>query len=262
MEYSFDINEATQYGLNEAIFLKNLKFWLLKNKANKKHFHDDHTWTYNSVQAYTELFPFWSVKTIRNTIESLLEQGIIIKGNYSANTHDRTNWYALKDESILLNGQIHLPKKETPFAEKGKCITDNNTDNNTYTSNKENSKISENEEFLLKKYTLDSLKFALLQKTPAKYETLKIKHKINLDTVLSNFLAYHENKCYPNFEAIAKHLLMYNFVKSETPIKPTAARTYVAPLQPSKIYKPTILTDEEKEEKRIFLERKKMSELK
>ena len=54
MDYSFDIEVAQQYGVNEAIMIKNLQFWIMKNKANGKHFHDGHTWTYNSVAAFMQ----------------------------------------------------------------------------------------------------------------------------------------------------------------------------------------------------------------
>ena len=40
MEYSFNIEHAKEYGVEEAIFLKNLIHWIRKNKANnnkKKH---------------------------------------------------------------------------------------------------------------------------------------------------------------------------------------------------------------------------------
>ena len=124
MDYSFDIEVAQQYGVNEAIMIKNLQFWIMKNKANGKHFHDGHTWTYNSVAAFMQLFPFWTEKQIRIIINSLKEKGIIITGNYNPMAYDRTLWYAFDDESIWLNRTIHLSKTANGSDKKGRPIPD------------------------------------------------------------------------------------------------------------------------------------------
>lgn len=77
MLYSFNVNIAVEYGVEEAIFLHNLYFWIAKNKANNKHFYEGAFWTYNSLEAFTELFPFWSQKQIRRIIKKLKDKGAI-----------------------------------------------------------------------------------------------------------------------------------------------------------------------------------------
>lgn len=131
MTHNFNIFHAKKYGLSEAIFLQNLIFWLRQNAANDRNlFEVDKQlypelegqlryWTYNSVAAYSELFPYFSPKQVRNAIDSLLKQGVIIKGNYSENKYDRTNWYAVSDEQIL---EMDLPKRANGVAAKGECI--------------------------------------------------------------------------------------------------------------------------------------------
>ena len=44
MTHVFDVEVAEKYGVNSAILLNALVFWVKKNKANKKHFHDGLTW--------------------------------------------------------------------------------------------------------------------------------------------------------------------------------------------------------------------------
>lgn len=135
MNHSFNIEIASKYGINEAIFLENFYFWIKKNEANEKHFHDDHHWTYNSVKAFANLFPYLSEKQIRRTLESLQEQGLLIKGNFNKVAYDRTLWYALTskafalfDKSICPERQIEMPDKSNRNAHKGKPIPDINTD--------------------------------------------------------------------------------------------------------------------------------------
>jgi hypothetical protein len=129
MEYSFDVDHAKRYGLEEAVMLHNFIFWIRHNRANRKNLHDaeilrdgvivkePRTWTYNSLEAFGELFPFWSVRQIRRILGSLIEQGVIVRGNHNTRAYDRTCWYALSDESLLglnapicQNGQMDLPK--------------------------------------------------------------------------------------------------------------------------------------------------------
>ena len=131
MNYTFDVEVANKYGVEEAIFISNLQYWILQNKANERNYYDGHTWTFNSNSAFIELFPFWSQKQVRRIIESLKEKGVIITGNYNKNPYDRTLWYAFVDEGKWIGhkGQMDLPKWANGFSEKGEPIPDNKPDN-------------------------------------------------------------------------------------------------------------------------------------
>lgn len=158
MEHSFDIDIAKKYGIEAAIILKNLYFWTEKNRANDKHIYDGMVWTYNSVKAFAELFPYMSSKKISGTLQKLQDAGLIVTGNYNQNPYDRTKWYAITKMgySIFQNGQMYifqnwqmnLPETENGFTETGECTfpqtgepipyintdknnTDINTDKNT-----------------------------------------------------------------------------------------------------------------------------------
>jgi len=122
MNHSFDVAMAERYGVNEAIFIENLRFWILKNKANKRHFYDGRYWTYNSAKAFTELFPYWSKQQVERIIHKLKSAGVLLIGHYSPNTYDRTNFYAFSDEMDSLF-------KANPFIENEESTnTDINTD--------------------------------------------------------------------------------------------------------------------------------------
>lgn len=126
MKYMFDVELAKQYGTDEAIFLENLIFWVIRNRANEKNFFDGRTWTYNSVRALRELFPFWSDYQMRRVLESLIKQGVIVKGNYNKNPYDRTMWYALADEEklILRYQNFHLREPKNGVLETNEPIPD------------------------------------------------------------------------------------------------------------------------------------------
>jgi hypothetical protein len=124
MTHSFDIDYALKYGVSESIMISNFQFWIQKNKANGTHLHDSRTWTYNSVNAFKDIFPYWNNGQIRRCLESLVKQEVLVKGDYNKNRYERTLWYAFNEESIFLNQQVHLSKTANGDVENGKCITD------------------------------------------------------------------------------------------------------------------------------------------
>lgn len=139
MNYTFNSEVAKTIGVDGAVMLQNIYYWIAKNKVNNKHFYDDNYWTYNSVKAFECLFPFWSNKQITRILKKLVDDGYLITGNYNKQNYDRTKWYAItqKGYSIFPNGQMDLPKQANGFDHLGKPIPNINTDNKTnikYTS--------------------------------------------------------------------------------------------------------------------------------
>jgi hypothetical protein len=116
MHHSFDISIAETYGVNIAIFLNNMYFWIKKNQANNKHFHDGRYWTYNTIEAYTILFPYWSFKQMRTILKNLKEKGLLLSGNYNATNYDRTQWYALTDKAHEILSLPICPKRQIKMA--------------------------------------------------------------------------------------------------------------------------------------------------
>ena len=83
MPHCFDVEIAKKYGILEAILLNYFRFWIQKNEANEVHYHDGRYWTYNSIKAFCELFPYASKKMIEKAINHLVEEGLLVTGNYN-----------------------------------------------------------------------------------------------------------------------------------------------------------------------------------
>ena len=109
----FDIQIAKLYGVHCAVILQNIWHWVRKNEANGNNFHDGMYWTYNSTKAFSELFPYLTQKQVRTALLKLVEEGILVTGNYNEMKYDRTTWYAVtqKGKSILLLGQMDVTEK-------------------------------------------------------------------------------------------------------------------------------------------------------
>jgi DNA-binding PadR family transcriptional regulator len=102
MIHSFDIEIAQAYGVNAAIILNNMYFWVEKNRANETNFHDGRYWTYNSVKAFSKLFPYLTPRAISTALKKLIDDGLVITGNYNKSSYDRTLWYAITEKGYSI----------------------------------------------------------------------------------------------------------------------------------------------------------------
>lgn len=128
--HMFDPQIAKEYGVNAAIIFQNLAYWIEHNRANETNFHDGRYWTYNSVRAFAELFPYLTDKQIRGALKKLEDGGMILVGNYNKSAYDRTRWYALAEKglSICTKGQMNFADRANENAHEGEPIPDINTD--------------------------------------------------------------------------------------------------------------------------------------
>lgn len=147
---AFDTEVAQDVGIVAAVLYKNIQYWCEKNRTNDQNEHDGLYWTYNSIKAYCEQFPYLTAKQIRKALGVLEDAGYIKSGNFNDDPRDRTKWYAdasiinnidvsNKDNCICPEGQAELPSEADTFAPEGEPLPDNY---HITTSNKKVSKKS------------------------------------------------------------------------------------------------------------------------
>lgn len=141
MDYSFNGEIARRYGVDEAVLIHNLYWWITKNEANGRHYYEGRSWTYNSAAAFAELFPFWNSRKVRHMIEKLENAGALLVGNFNRDGRDRTRWFSLSDEVLEIyrgqdeqdeqehqepdkNRNMHLSNLANANDKNGKCILD------------------------------------------------------------------------------------------------------------------------------------------
>jgi hypothetical protein len=115
--HSFEVEHARKYGLAEAVLIKNFKFWIEHNIDQKYNFKDGRTWTYISLRELAKNFDYLSEKQVRTAIDHLVNEGVILKGNYNKLAIDKTLWYAFVNESEFVKPYDLMG---TPFAQMGK----------------------------------------------------------------------------------------------------------------------------------------------
>ncbi|MBM7583541.1 putative phage protein (TIGR02220 family) [Bacillus pakistanensis] len=87
---------AVKVGVNESIFLQQIHYWL----TTSSHVFEENKWIYNSYIEWQKQFPFWSISTIRRTINSLEKQGYVVSANWNRSKMDKTKWYRIDYEKL------------------------------------------------------------------------------------------------------------------------------------------------------------------
>lgn len=109
MHMGFDTAVAAVVGLNGAVMLDNLAYWIKTNEANERNFHDGYYWTYNTTKAYEKLFPFWTARMIRYTLSKLEHDGYILIREYNKDKMNHTKWYTITEAGWRL-----FPRRKKP----------------------------------------------------------------------------------------------------------------------------------------------------
>lgn len=100
MEHQFNVELATKIGVEKAVIIHNMYFWINHNAKNKKNVYDGSVWTYNSSSAFGKLFPYLKDRTISRYLLELEKDGYLKTGNYNDNTFDKTKWYSFTDNFL------------------------------------------------------------------------------------------------------------------------------------------------------------------
>lgn len=118
---------ARAIGLNEAIALQQLHYWLNGADESGKFGRtlNGRTWIYNDYQEWkTKNFPFWSISTIRRTFSSLEKRGLVISEMEVDSTlpGGKRKWYTINYAKVahigcVQNEHTPLSNLNTPSAQ-------------------------------------------------------------------------------------------------------------------------------------------------
>lgn len=92
---TFQPSLASVIGLNEAIVLQQIHYWI-SNTKNKGYEQDGYKWVYNTYKEWQENnFPFWSENTVQRVFASLEENGLVVSIQPMKSKYDRTKYYRI-----------------------------------------------------------------------------------------------------------------------------------------------------------------------
>ena len=110
--HAFIVKEAVEYGLDKAILLQHIRFWINQNEGKDTHEHDDKVWMFQSASDMARHYPYWSRQKISRLLREMEEQGLIISGNFNKLGYDQTKWYTIQCSELnnrKLNNKQPIP---------------------------------------------------------------------------------------------------------------------------------------------------------
>lgn len=116
MQHYFDVEIAKKHGIDLAVIIHSFRFWIAKNVANRHNCFDGRYWTYNSLEALEELFPYWSRPQIKRKLKKLEDKGLFLTGYFNKSNFDRTKWYAFSDELLKWYPSLSAPADESEIS--------------------------------------------------------------------------------------------------------------------------------------------------
>ena len=142
--HSFNVQLATEIGLEECIILQHFYYWHKINCENENMVIDDKVWFFTSRRNIQSVFPYLSEQKIKTCLLRLEEKGYILKENKNDNKIVKANWYALTEKSLAIFGEINQPLVKTtndwlkqPTNNSNNNIYNNIKETTTYSSSKE-----------------------------------------------------------------------------------------------------------------------------
>lgn len=97
---------AVAVGLNEAIIVQQLHYWLNNSGAGVEH--DGHRWIFNTYAEWQKNFPFWSIPTIQRIFASLEKQEVLISCQLGKSALDMTKYYRINYPVLCTMHHIKL----------------------------------------------------------------------------------------------------------------------------------------------------------
>lgn len=100
--HSFDLALACEYGVEAAILIRHLQFWIRHNKKKQKNFINGRTWTFQTLKEITDHLPYLKKDKVNRVMFYLVERKVIRVGHFHEKASNRTNWYAFEDEPLFV----------------------------------------------------------------------------------------------------------------------------------------------------------------
>lgn len=111
--HSFNINLAVKVGIEKALLLGRVLYFVEHNQKTGKCLKDGRYWMYDTSKSLMEVYPYLKSSSIRRYMAELESEGWLLSANYNSRSYDKTKWYTpgdrflewLKNESLAQNEQ-------------------------------------------------------------------------------------------------------------------------------------------------------------
>lgn len=193
---------AVVIGLNEALVLQQIHYWIEINKKSNRNFHEGRYWTYNTINEWQKGFPFWSTSTIKRILKKLRDMKIVEVDNFNVYQMDRTLWYTINYEELDKLCPVELDNADEASKEEnieGKAQSDQAISSNRHNPKdqnkpmekvKETSPIPENTTETSTEISIQSINQSKEKDRQMKKETSYRKFKEKYERIVHNCELY------------------------------------------------------------------------
>lgn len=127
VQHHFGVDMAAKYGIPCAILAQEIFYWITRNAAEGRNIHDGRAWMYQTLSGLERLHPYLTRKQIRAALNKLVDEGLVVKGEFNRNPYDRTVWYSLTDEGVswFTSDSMRVYGAADPVENSDSAIVDN-----------------------------------------------------------------------------------------------------------------------------------------
>lgn len=141
----FNPELAQLIGLNEAIILNQIKYWIEIYKKqegsdpeNSRHYINGRWWVYNTIANWHEQLPYICEKTITRALKKLEDMQLIISGNHNKSSYDKTKWYTINLDALDAMYEKSQSNIDSDKSAKTNCPKEENSCDTKSFSNRTN----------------------------------------------------------------------------------------------------------------------------
>ena len=98
--HCFQVRYAVMYGIECALLIQHLEFWINQNARAGRNFYDGRTWMFQTLDEISAVCPYMSREQVHRNLRKLIDADVLLIGNYNTSKFKKTAWYAFKHPSI------------------------------------------------------------------------------------------------------------------------------------------------------------------
>ena len=131
MIYSFDGAIANDVGVSAAVVFHHIAHWIKFNEVHNQNFVNGRYWMYDTIVNMQKFLNFYNERTIKRSIDKLVEGGYLLRDELGKDKYNHTKWYALADKGAMYADLNNVKKGKFDTDKMSKSRTGKNVSADT-----------------------------------------------------------------------------------------------------------------------------------
>lgn len=131
MIYLFDDAIANDVGVSAAVVFHHIAHWIKFNEVHNQNFVNGRYWMYDTMVNMQKFLNFYNERTIKRSIDKLVEGGYLLRDELGKDKYNHTKWYALADKGAMYADLNNVKKGKFDTDKMSKSRTGKNVSADT-----------------------------------------------------------------------------------------------------------------------------------